>query len=164
MGEGIISRSMGPIAVSGMVSLGAPAAGLAQDPPGEWSFSIGGRESNEFSRVFNGVAEEDLILDNVNLGLGYRTRTDRSQYGLFGRVGANAYREGDNRNDLNYGVGFSWFHSPSSRFSSTLTFGADRGFQAETLSNLGVLAPGFDSSAAQASWGLEYRTSPRTTF
>lgn len=165
MGESIISRSVGRIAVSGMVSLGGPSAGLAQDPPGEWTLSIGARESNEFSRVFSGVAQqEDLILDNVNLGLGYSTRTERSQYGLFGRVGANAYREADSRNDLNYGAGFSWSHTPSPRFSSTLTFGADRGFQAETLSNLGVLAPGFDSSAAQASWGLQYQTSPRTTF
>jgi len=154
---------MGRIAVSGLVSLAAPSAGLAQNPPGEWTFSIGARESNEFSRVFNEVAEEDLILDNVNLGLGYRTRTERSQYRLFGRVGANAYREGDSRNDFNYGAGFTWSHIPSTRFTSTLTFGADRGFQAETLSNLGVLAPGTDSSAASASWGLQYKTNPRTT-
>ena len=154
---------MGGIAVSGLVSLAAPSAGLAQDPPGEWTFSIGARESNEFSRVFNGVAEEDLILDNATLGLGYRTRTERSQYGLFGRVGANAYREGDDRSHFNYGAGFSWSHAPSPRFSSTLSFGADRGFQAETLSNLGVLAPGMDSSAAHASWGLQYKTSPRTS-
>jgi hypothetical protein len=163
MGEGILSRSMGGIAVSGLVSLAAPSAGLAQDPPGEWTFSIGARESNEFSRVFNGVAEEDLILDNVSMSLGYGTRTERSQYRLFGRAGANAYRKGDNRNHLNYGAGFSWSHTPSPRFSSTLSFGADRGFQAETLSNLGVLAPGMDSSAAHASWGLQYKTSPRTT-
>jgi len=163
MGERIFSRAMGCVAVSGLVSLGAPSAAIAQDPPGDWTLSIGARESNEFSRVFNGIAEEDLILDNVNLGLGYRTRTERSQYGLFGRVGANAYRQGDSRNDFNYGAGFSWSHTPSARFSSTLTFGADRGLQAETLSNLGVLAPGMDSSAAQASWGFQYKTSPRTT-
>lgn len=156
---------MGCLAVSGLVSLGAPSPGLPQDPPGEWTFSIGARESNEFSRVFNGVAqEEDLILDNVSMSLGYATRTERSQYRLFGRVGANAYREADDRNEFNYGVGFSWSHTPSSRFSSTLTFGADQGFQAETLSNLGVLAPGFDSSAAHASWGLQYGLSPRTAF
>jgi hypothetical protein len=155
---------MGRLAVSGLVSLGATPAAFAQDPPGEWTLSIGARESNEFSRVFNGVGEEDLILDNVNLGLGYRNRTERSQYGLFGRAGANAYREGDNRDQFNYGAGFSWTHTPSTRFNSTLTFGADRGFQAETLSNLGVLAPGMDSSAAHASWGVQYRSSPRTTL
>jgi hypothetical protein len=163
MGEGIFSRAMGRVAVSGLVSLG-PTAAFAQDPPAEWTLSIGARESKEFSRVFSGVPEEDLILDNVNLGLAYNSRTERSQYGLFGRAGANAYREGDHRNQFNYGAGFSWSHTPSARFSSTLTFGADRGFQAETLSNLGVLAPGMDSSAAHASWGLQYRTSPRTTF
>ena len=164
MREGDFFRFMGCIAVSGVVFLGAPSAGLAQDPPGEWSLSIGARESNEFSRVFNGVEQEDLILDNVSLGLGYSTRSERSQYGLFGRVGANAYREGEDRTDLNYGAGFSWSYTPSARFGSTLAFGADRGFQAETLSNLGVLAPGFDSSAAHASWGFQYRTGPRTSF
>jgi hypothetical protein len=155
---------MGFAAVTGCVSLTAPAAALSQEPPGEWTLSIGARESNEFSRTFNGVQEEeDLILDNVNLGFGYSTRTERSQYGLFGRAGANAYRESDNRNHFNYGAGFTWSHTPSSRLNSTLTFGADRGFQAETLSNLGVLAPGTDSSAVQAGWQLQYKTSPRTT-
>ncbi len=162
MGESIFFRAAECAAVSGLVALGASSAAFAQEPQGEWTLSIGALESNEFSRVFNGVAEEDLILDNANLGLGYRTRTERSEYGLFGRVGANAYREGDSRNDLNYGAGFSWSHTPSARFNSTLTFGADRGFQAQTLSNLGVLAPGMDSSAAHASWGLQYRSSPRT--
>ncbi len=147
-----------------IVSLGSATAVRAQEPPGEWTVSIGARESNEFSRTFDGVEQEDLILDNVNLGFGYTTRTERSRYGLFGRVGANAYREAEDRDHLNFGAGFSWSYTPSSRSSSTLTFGADRGFQAETLSNLGVLAPGIDSSAANATWSFQYRTSPRTTI
>jgi hypothetical protein len=32
------------------------------------------------------------------------------------------------------------------------------------LTELGVLAPGMDSTAAQASWGYQYRTSPQTTL
>jgi hypothetical protein len=164
MGKSIISRSMGLVTVSGLVTFGVPPTASSQEPQGEWTLSIGARESNEFSRVFNGIAEEDLILDNVNLGLGYRTRTERSRFGLFGRAGANAYREGDQQDRFNYGAGLSWSYTPSARFDSTLILGADRGFQAETLSNLGVLSPGADSSAAQASWSLQYQTSPRTTL
>ncbi len=158
MGAGLLSRAVGCVAVSGVFS---PAA--AQEPPGEWTLTVGARESNEFSRIENGVKDDqDLILDNVNLGISYSTRTERSQYSLFGRAGANAYRERDERDHFNYGGGFSWLYTPSSRLNSTLSFGADRGFQAETLSNLGVLAPGVDSSAANASWGLQYKTGPRT--
>jgi hypothetical protein len=163
MSRRIFSRAMGWAAVSGSVSFAAATAAGAQDPPGQWSLSIGARESNEFSRTFNGIPQEDLILDNVSLGLSYSSRSERSQYALFGRAGANAYREADDRNDFNYGAGFSWSHTSSARFTSTLSFGADRGFQAETLSELGVLAPGFDSSAAHASWGFQYKTSPRTS-
>ncbi len=141
-----------------------PGAAFAQEPPGEWSLTVGARESGEFSRVFNGVAEQDLMMDNVNLGFGYQSRTEYSQYGLFGRVGYNNYREGDDRERFNYGAGLSWTRTPSQRFNSTLQIGADRGFQAETLSNLGVLGPGFDSSAAHASWTLQYQTSPRTSI
>jgi hypothetical protein len=162
MEGGPVSKIWGCAAAASWIALGAPGAS-AQQPQDEWTLSIGARESNEFSREFNGVAEQDLILDNVSLGVGYRTRTERSQYGLFGRAGASAYREGDDRTILNYGAGFSWTYTPSARFTSTLTFGADRGFQAETLSNLGVLAPGTESAAAQASWRFQYRAGPRTT-
>lgn len=154
---------MGWAAASALVSLAAPCSALSQEPPGEWRLSIGARESNQFDRTVDGVLQEDLILDNVNLGIGYSTRTERSQYGLFGRAGANAYREGDQSDHFTYGAGFSWSHTPSARLSSTLALSANRGFQAETLTNLGVLAPGTDSSAAQADWQLQYRTSPRTT-
>ncbi len=151
-------------ALTGLLLAGAASSAFAQEPPGEWSLTVGARESGEFSRVFNGVPEEDLMMDNVNLGFGYRSRTEYSQYGFFGRAGYNNYREAENRNRFNYGGGFSWTRTPSNRFSSTLTIGVDRGFQAETLSNLGVLGPGFDSSAAHASWTLEYQTSPRTAI
>ncbi len=158
MGAGLLSRAAGCVAVSGVYS---PAA--AQEPPGEWTLTVGARESNEFSRIENGVKDDqDLILDNVNLGISYSTRTERSQYSLFGRAGANAYRERDDRNQFNYGGGLSWSYTPSARLNSTLSFGADRGFQAETLSNLGVLAPGMDTTSANTFWGLQYMTGPRT--
>jgi hypothetical protein len=145
-----------------LIALAAPAA--AQEPQGEWNLTTGARESNEFSRVFNGLEQEDLILDNFHFSLGYQTRTEKSQYGLFGRVGANAYREAENSDRLNYGGGFSWSYTPSTRFNSTLQLAADKGFQGETLSNLGVLAPGVDTSAVLGSWSFEYLTGPRTTL
>jgi hypothetical protein len=45
-----------------------------------------------------------------------------------------------------------------------LQFGADRGFRGETLSNLGVLAPGVDTSAVLGGWSFEYLTGPRTSL
>jgi hypothetical protein len=160
---GTLSRFVGWAGLAGLMPFFLGSLALAQEPQGEWDLSIGARESNEFDRTVNDVGQEDLILDNVNFALGYRTRTERSQYALFGRAGANAYREGDTRNNFTFGAGLTWLHVPSTRFNSTITAGANRGFQAETLTNLGVLAPGADSSAAQASWGIEYRTSPKTT-
>ncbi len=163
MGEGIFSRAMRYAAVSGLVSVGASAAPSPRSRQGEWTLTLGARESNEFSRIFNGSRAGGPDSGQGQLRIsGYLTRTARSQYGLFGRVGANAYREGDSRERSQLRGRFLLeSHIPSERFNSTSRFGADRGFQAETLSNLGVLAPGADSSAAQRVVGTSVPFEPQ---
>jgi hypothetical protein len=145
-------------------ALAWPSSSAAQNPPAEWTFSLSARESNEFERVSNGVTLEDLIQDNFTTSLGVTGRTERSRYSIFGRAGYDFYREGDYRDRLIYGVGFAWEKTPSPRFSSRLSLAVDRGFTAETLSTLGVVAPAVQSTNGTASWATQYQKSPRTAI
>ena len=163
MGVRVVSRSLAWYVVS-LVSLGAPAGGFAQEPPTEWTFSLGARESNEFSRINDGIPQDDRIMDAVSASLGLSTRTARDRFGLFGRVGANLYREDDARERLNFGAGLSWGRQFSPRSHSNLSLAVDRGFRAETLSSLGLLAPGADTFATTAAWALQHQVAPRTSF
>ncbi len=56
--------------------LGAPASAFAQRPPTEWTFSIGARQANEFSRTDDGIPQEERIMDAVNASLGLSTSND----------------------------------------------------------------------------------------
>jgi hypothetical protein len=136
----------------------------AQSQPKEWTFSLSARESNEIDRVTNGVSEADLIQDNFMASFGVSNRAERSRYGFVGRVGYDFYREGESQDQLLYGAAFAWDHDPSPRFRSLLSFGIDRGITADTLSSLGVLAPGVDSTSGMASWAIQHQKSPRTTI
>lgn len=157
----------GNVAVIGLLlplSLGFAELTMAQEPPGAWNLSLGFQESNQYDRLFDGVVQEDQILDSPHATFGYSTRTQRARFGLFGRVGADLYRTGTYSDRLNYGGGFSWDFAPSERLHSVLSQNVSRGFMVQTLSELGVLAPNIDTFGANTSWDLEYRTSPRTTL
>jgi hypothetical protein len=137
-----------------------PHAG-AQEPPTEWTLTLGAQESHEFSAVFNGVEQEGLIQDSVNAQLAMQTRMQRSHLGFFGRVGYNFYRKTDSQDQITFGAGLAWdYHGQ--RFGSSLSFSIDRGLSPETLSTLGVLAPGVTTDSIDTRWNFNYRTSPRT--
>jgi hypothetical protein len=149
------------------VSSWLASAGLfAQESPTEWTFSLGARESNELSRITDGVEGEGRVMDGVNASLGLTTRRERDQVGLFGRVGANVNREAgaEDRGRLNFGAGLSWDRQFSTQSHSMLMLGVDRGLRAETLSSLGVIAPGIDTFTTTAAWSLQHQATPRTSF
>lgn len=133
-----------------------------QQPRTTWNVGLGIQEANQYDRLFNDVFQQDQILDNANATFGFSTRTPRARVGLFGRVGADFYRKGSYSDRVNYGGGFSWDFAPSERLRSILSQNVNRGFMIQTLSELGVLAPNVDTLAANTSWSLDYRTSPRT--
>jgi hypothetical protein len=139
-----------------------PRAG-AQEPPTEWTLSLGAQESNEFSRVFDGVEQEDLILDNVNAQLGVQTRTQRSHLGFFGRVGYDFYRQSDYQDRFTFGGGLAWDYQ-GQRFGSGLSLSIERNLTAQTLSSLGVLAPGLRTDTINAGWAFNYQKSSRTAL
>jgi hypothetical protein len=156
-----------PVAAAGVLC-GLVAAGsgssFAQEPQTQWTFSLGARETNEFARIDDGEPVDDRIMDAANTSLGFNTRTEKDQFGLFGRIGANVYRSSENRERLNYGAGFSWARQFSVQSQSRLSLSVDRGFRAETLTSLGLLAPGADTFATNASWTLAHQATPRTSF
>ncbi len=151
-------------AMAAMIGFTLASPALAQEPPNDWRFSLGFRESNEYDLVENGISREDRVLDNVNASLSFSTRTERSQFSLFGRLGSDFYRKGDERDRLNYGGGFSWTRQSSPRFNMSLSQNVNRGFMLSTLSSIGLLAPNVDTLSATTSWGMQYQTSPRTTI
>lgn len=151
-------------AMAAMMGFTLASPALAQEPPNDWSFSLGFQESNEYDLVENGIAREDRVLDNVNASLSFSTRTERSQFSLFGRLGSDFYREGDERDRLNYGGGFSWTRQSSPLFNMSLSQNVNRGFMLSTLSSIGLLASNVDTLSATTSWGMQYQTSPRTTI
>jgi hypothetical protein len=150
--------------VASLLSLGTSESALSQEPPALWNFSIGAREANEFSRVNDGMPLEDRTMDAVSATLGFSTRTERDRFGLFGRVGANYHRTEDGRARINFGAGFSWNRQFSTQSFSRLTLAVDRGFRAETLSELGLLGSGADNFATSAGWLLQHQATPRTSF
>jgi hypothetical protein len=149
--------------LSGLL-VGGSGFSFAQEPPTQWTFTIGARETNQFNRIDDGVPVDDRIMDAANTSLALSTQTERDQFGLFGRVGANVYRSGEDRERLNYGAGLSWSRQFSVQSMSRLSLSVDRGFRAETLSSLGLLAPGVDTFATNASWRLQHQTTPRTSI
>lgn len=98
----------------------------------------------------------------ANASIGFASERERDRIGFFGRIGGNAHRGDEERERLNFGAGLAWDRSISSRSSSNLSLGVDRGFRAETLSDLGVLAPGADTFSTNAAWTFQHQLTPRT--
>jgi hypothetical protein len=151
-------------AMAAVMGLSLVGPALAQEPRNDWTVSLGFREANEYDYRLNDVPVEDRILDNANASLAFSTRTERSRFSLFGRLGSDFYRKGSERDRLNYGGGFSWNRQNSPRFNMSLSQNVNRGFMLSTLSSIGTLAPNVDTFSANTSWGMQYQTSPRTTL
>ncbi|HJS75310.1 MAG TPA: hypothetical protein VJ921_13555, partial [Vicinamibacteria bacterium] len=71
-----------PLRVAGRAVLcglfaGGSSSSFAQEPPTQWTFSIGARETNEFDRIDDGLPIEDRVMDGVNTSLGLSTRTEK---------------------------------------------------------------------------------------
>jgi hypothetical protein len=146
-----------------LLSFLTPAVASSQSRPQQWNFMLGAREANELSRIVNGVEENTRIADNVNSALSFFSNKPQSTLNLFGRLGVNLFREGDNRKRYTYGGGFGWTHAASERFQTQLSAAFSRGIRLETQSNLGILAPDIQSMSGNVQWKTSYQSGPRTT-
>ena len=129
-----------------------------------WSTTASVTHTQEVNRVRNDEPFPNRIWNGLDAGLTFTTRTPRSLFGVYGRVGANVFDDQQFENQLTYGAGFTWDYRTSSRSNMSLTQSFNKNLRLDTLSDLGLVPNDFNTTSATTTWSFQQRSGPRTSW